>query len=357
MAIRRRGQEQLIEDLERTRPPLVVFESDTGGLGAWDGIPSVVRHYLVSKYLLDHYEPLAKVAGQTFYVARDRRSRLAAGQRALPSGEEKPAVPRCEWGFAPLFLKMDELTVGPQARILSNETAVRVQAIGWAAAAQSAGAAPAKEIVTVSGGQVRSRTGTGFDRPDVARAISPAAGTSGFELLAEWKSSERQPDVRFLAVGNAGQVGELSVTGQGARAAGEPLPPELGQLQPGSMQGNVDRFVVSKESILEVEFPPDVPASNLAGLEIETTASRPGAIAISSVPPGQAGDAKSALESRGVAVSVPRSDGVRVRVPAENCPSWRASGSRLFLRADASVQIKAVRGLQRSPDRPVSSTR
>jgi hypothetical protein len=353
MAIRRRGQEQLIQDLERTRPRLVVFESDGGGLGPWDGIPNVVRHYLVSKYLLDHYEPLAKVAGQTFYVSREQRSRLALRQPAVVSGGEAPTVPGCDWGFAPLHLKMDELTSGPQARIVSKENAVRVEASGWAAAASSAGAAPAKEIVTVSDGRVRSRSPTGGDRPDVARVIAPAARSSGFKLLAEWNQpGERRPNVRILAVGEAGQVGDLEVPGSRTTAAVEPLPAELGslRLQPGSMLGSVDQFFLSGESILQAEFPPEIPASSLAGLEIEVSASRSGGIAISSVPPEREGtQTRGVLASRGVVLSVPRTAGIRLRVPADNCPSWRDStSSRLFLRADEGIQVKEIRGLQRS---------
>src|SRR5262249_13226097 len=164
-------------------------------------------------------------------------------------------------------------------------------------------------------------SGTGVDRPDVARSITPAAGRSGFELLAEWKSSgQGRPEVRILAVGDAGRVGELQVPGNRPSSGVEPLPAELAQvrLEPGSMQGNVDRFVVAGQSILEVEFPPEVTASSLAGLQIEAAASRPGAIAISSVPPERAGDMRDALEIRGVAVSVPRTGGVRLRIMADN---------------------------------------
>ena len=58
MAIRQRTQSDLIGELERRRPKLVVYASSTFGLPSWDGIGNPVRHYDVSQYLLDHYRPL-----------------------------------------------------------------------------------------------------------------------------------------------------------------------------------------------------------------------------------------------------------------------------------------------------------
>ncbi|HET9155213.1 MAG TPA: hypothetical protein VFN91_01020, partial [Myxococcaceae bacterium] len=72
MAIRPATQQLVISDLERSRPRLVVYQSETGGLGPWDGIPSDVRHHEISRFILDHYRPFATVAGQTFFIDKTR---------------------------------------------------------------------------------------------------------------------------------------------------------------------------------------------------------------------------------------------------------------------------------------------
>jgi hypothetical protein len=66
MAIRRSVQLDLVKELERTRPKLVVFDTDSGGLPEWDGVTNEVRHYEVSRYILRRYRPFARVRGQVF---------------------------------------------------------------------------------------------------------------------------------------------------------------------------------------------------------------------------------------------------------------------------------------------------
>src|SRR6202011_4573857 len=67
MAVRRSTQLDLIEELDRTRPKLVVFDTESNGLPDWDGVPNEVRHYEISRYILHHYRPLARLHGQVFY--------------------------------------------------------------------------------------------------------------------------------------------------------------------------------------------------------------------------------------------------------------------------------------------------
>jgi hypothetical protein len=134
-------------------------------------------------------------------------------------------------------------------------------------------------------------------------------------------------------------------------AAVQHLPAELGdvRLVPGATMGNLESLELSNESILQVEFPREIRVSDLAGLEVELRATGSGAIAISAVPPERVSQERTAaLESRGVAVRVPRTEGVRVRIPADNCPSWRGSrGSTLFIRSDEGIEVRSVRALRR----------
>jgi hypothetical protein len=345
MAIRRRSQDQLIADLERTRPRLVVYQTEHGGLPEWDSVTNVVRHYDVSRYILDHYVPLTKVAGQTFYVARER-----PGSRLNPrEAATEAAGQRCDWGFAPLHLETQGLEVGPEGRVVSTTSAVRLAASGWAAL--SAGAGPVKEIVAVSEGVVRARSAPVDYRADVARQQGAGAGTSGFRMFAEWRRAGRdEPQVTLLAVSETGEAGVLVARG-GTGTEALALPAELGhvRLVPGATMGNVESLELSNETILQVEFPRDVQLSELAGLETDLRATRAGAIAISAVTAERVNQEQAAAqESRGVAARVPRSEGIRVRIPADNCPTWRASdGSTLFLRSDEGIDVRSVHALKR----------
>jgi hypothetical protein len=105
------AQDDLVSELRRDRPRLVVFTSDRFGLPAWDGIQNMVRHYDVSQYILDHYRPLVSVDGQIIY---------ADGAVDLPSPESlhlhlsQPPVTAdlpfragtCSWGYAPSFFSI-----------------------------------------------------------------------------------------------------------------------------------------------------------------------------------------------------------------------------------------------------------
>ncbi len=98
------AQRQLISDLTRSAGPrVVVFYGQDIGLPAWDGIEPTVRHYDVSNYLLDHYQPLANVDGQYVMIRDD----LAASAPPLPallgqatSQDFYLSNPECAWGFS-----------------------------------------------------------------------------------------------------------------------------------------------------------------------------------------------------------------------------------------------------------------
>jgi hypothetical protein len=109
MAIRREHQRELIKDLERHPPRLVILDDDTLGLPSWDGIPNVVRHYEVSQYLLDTFEPLMFLHG---YVLMARAEDVARFRSDIPPGlHVEPqyhgieyGIQVCNWGYVPNFL-------------------------------------------------------------------------------------------------------------------------------------------------------------------------------------------------------------------------------------------------------------
>ncbi|MDQ6920114.1 MAG: hypothetical protein M3170_00745 [Candidatus Dormibacteraeota bacterium] len=127
MAIPEAAQKDLIGELERTRPKLVVFYSDRYGLPQWDAIPNMVRHYDVSQYILDHYRPLLSIDGQVLYADQEARlsparaSRLALSTPPITEGLAFRGLP-CDWGAAPNFLR-----VSPPARPSAPGAAVRIR--------------------------------------------------------------------------------------------------------------------------------------------------------------------------------------------------------------------------------------
>lgn len=115
MAIRQAVQHDLIRELRKEQPRIVVFSSDWLGLPFWDGISNEVRHYDVSGYLLDHYRPLLHSHG---FLVFARNGAHLPPVSDLTSRLEEPAQTTdlyfrtfpCDWGYTPDFL-----TIHPQS--------------------------------------------------------------------------------------------------------------------------------------------------------------------------------------------------------------------------------------------------
>jgi hypothetical protein len=115
MAIRQATQHDLIGELRKEQPKIVVFSSDWLGLPFWDGITNEVRHYDVSRYLLDHYRPLLYSHGFLVFARNGAQTRPVSD---VTSRLEEPAVTTdlyfhtfpCDWGYTPDFL-----TIHPQS--------------------------------------------------------------------------------------------------------------------------------------------------------------------------------------------------------------------------------------------------
>lgn len=111
LAIRRPTQDDLLDELRRNPPGIVVFHAEAG-LPGWDGVANAVRHYEISEYLLDHYRPVMIAGGNLLLLRNDLE--LPPG---WPSGLDlnSPLIPQnlyfftlpCDWGYAPDFLEVD----------------------------------------------------------------------------------------------------------------------------------------------------------------------------------------------------------------------------------------------------------
>jgi hypothetical protein len=151
------AQRQLISDLKRSRPRLIVFYGQGIGLPSWDGIEAMVRHYDVSDYLLDNYLPLANVDGQFVMIRAD----LAASAPPLPAlaGTASTqnfylSLPQCDWGFAPDFLaRPASLATQPGLRLASQVVSDTTEFIGGWTSGRHKGQAPL-DVVAVRDGKV-----------------------------------------------------------------------------------------------------------------------------------------------------------------------------------------------------------
>lgn len=96
LALHQSAQEFLINDLEKSKPALVAYHSKDFGIGPWDGIPTQVRHYAISSYLLKHYLPLKTVEGVLFFV----RTELYPKNKPIDRNDYF-FIEDCNWRYVP----------------------------------------------------------------------------------------------------------------------------------------------------------------------------------------------------------------------------------------------------------------
>ncbi len=111
MAMTPYGQQQLVADLRRSAPDVVIFKSILFGHGSygmglsgWDGLGNNVRHYEVSDYILHHYRPFLEVDGVLLLLRDGLRPHVPqiAGQAVTSNLWFSGGA--CNWGATPNFL-------------------------------------------------------------------------------------------------------------------------------------------------------------------------------------------------------------------------------------------------------------
>ncbi len=141
MAVRQATQHDLIRELRDERPGIVVFSSDWLGLPFWDGIANEVRHYDVSRFLLDHYRPLLHSHGFLVLARNDAQTPPVSD---VTSKLDEPAQTTelyfrtfpCDWGYAPDFLTIHPqsesgaVTLQPERGVLQVPTGLAAH-FGW----------------------------------------------------------------------------------------------------------------------------------------------------------------------------------------------------------------------------------
>jgi hypothetical protein len=215
MAIRPGTQEDLVKGLRRTRPKLVVFSGNATGLQTWDGIWNQVRHYRVSRYLLDHYRPLSKWNGYVFMGLKGVRYppvSAFAGRAPGPiqTGGLYSRMQPCDWGYAPNFFAQEpsaESTAHPLPLKASRLAVIK----GWAV--DQGAKAPVEALLAAIDSTVVARTTPTGRRPDIAELLkSRAYIDSGYELRAPLPlgSGESLFQLRVYGLSRSGRASELS---------------------------------------------------------------------------------------------------------------------------------------------------
>jgi len=184
IALTSSAQHQVISDLQKSRPPVVVESSGSFGLPNYDGIPDSVRSYAVAAYLFGHYRPWVNYQGQLLLVRKDL---VAAGRRSSTASTAANVAfsgPTCNFGYVPNFFALppdlaSEPSLALHARYLGTSNRI---VSGWAM--DPATGRPTAEVVAVADARVVASGPTGYPRPDVAKALhTPSALDSGFGLF------------------------------------------------------------------------------------------------------------------------------------------------------------------------------
>jgi hypothetical protein len=193
MALPEPAQKDLITELERDPPKLVVFSDNTYGLLNWDGISNMVRHYEVSQYILDHYKPLLSTHTQIIYgLATAQLSPAAAMNLPLqdPVTTDDLAFKgfSCDWGYVPNFLSISptpsKKSVAEQPLAMHPVSYGVITFFGWAGDVTTG--LPARQVVVTAGGQVVGQAIPSLNRPDVAASSGrPGFTQSGYYVYAQ----------------------------------------------------------------------------------------------------------------------------------------------------------------------------
>lgn len=301
MALRTESQAEMIEDLRREKPAVVILPTRPG----WDEIPDTVRHYAISRAVLTDYVPVESRPDGLVLVPR--------GSGRLDEAAYLDAVV-CDWGYAGGFLKPGRTGVEPSAEpwplgVFPPQGVLTIT--GWAADRTSG--QPARRLFAELDGAVLAEVRPNIDRPDVATALgAERALTSGFQL-AMLIDPARAEDVVVRVEAADGSVRRLggSVGGGGVVDA---------------------RDLIVRTGIRHLEV---LPADRAWGdVELVVRGGAPGKkYRVSDTPPWSPAAAR-----RSIRFGSPRgsSGGGEVRIPLGACPQWWAldRGEKLFLWAE-----------------------
>jgi hypothetical protein len=344
MAIRKNTQSDLVKQLERRKPKLIVFVSNLFlGLPSWDAISNPVRHYDVSEYILDHYRPLLS-SHDYLLMARDDLDLEPPAE--LTTLAEEPTTSQlyfralpCDWGYAPNFL-----STGPGGREASEAVGLSSQpthgvitTTGWATDLEAT--RPALEVVAAIGSFVVGHTTPSSERPDIAGGLQNQRFLrSGFTLLLP--GSVQLAGIRFWALTRSGTARELIYGPASGIVPTTPIPRRIEfrgrafRVIPGGIHGWAEATVAEKRT-LEVELPQAASPRDYDWLEIRTrTAFTDDTIGVTD----KRGDPKRTISFK----TLDRGQrSIKVQVGA--CSQWQGLRGPLYLESVRGQEISGVR--------------
>ena len=353
LALTELAQKDLIAELQRDRPRLVVYNSDRYGLSAWDYIPNMVRHYDVSQYILDHYQPLLSIRGQVFYA--DASANLSASLTSSLPLEETPITTDlpfrgqpCSWGTAPNFLAASPPLRRSQlapVTLTASPAGGDVTPSGWAADLQTGG--PAREIVITADDRVVGRVVPNLDRPNVAAYLGkPGLARSGFLFdVPTSYGGTVQPRLRVFGVSASGVASELTYLPGLSAVVADTRPPvthlDLGQgqvlaVRSGAVAGYVGE-VTDRRYELRIAPPAGATWAAYRWLEIDTRSNR-------GADDWAVSDSEEVRPKREITFTTLDSGSRRLRVYVGSCAQWHGyQDVPLYIGHGRAAEVTAVR--------------
>jgi hypothetical protein len=194
LAVSQYAQRMLIDDLKAARPPVVIYDSTSIGVPAFDGITGNVRSYEVSEYVLRGWTPVLRTHGVLVMVRND-----LVNSRPLPALTTPPQTtdlyfsgPSCDWGATPNYLPVPDTDRATTLPVRSTLPRTVVHYTGWAVDPSTN--LPAREVVFADGDRVVGTARPTIERPDIAEVLHqgvremPGGGLGGVHGNPDWKS-------------------------------------------------------------------------------------------------------------------------------------------------------------------------
>jgi hypothetical protein len=333
------AQQEVVAELRKSRPPVVIFSNTTFGLLSYDGIPQALRSYSVSTYLYDHYRPLLDARGQLLLLRND----LFASAPPVPAGFSTTDLyfdtTSCTFGDIPNYFALPKnIATLPRVRVpvTQGTPSLTTTVTGWAV--DKATEAPATRILAVTGGHVVASAAPSLPRSDVVKALlDPSALESGFTISIPVSPQERPELFALNADGSVsplmpepgtetkilGDAGSTTVITQDGRAH---------PIVEGAAVGRIDEASRTLDTLITLHLPSGTTSTSYYWLELN--GSEP--LGTSSLtltdeigaPPGHFIQFK----------TLPRV-GSHVYVGAGSCLQWRGYGGehQLYLQSSGSV--------------------
>ena len=330
------AQKLLIRELERSRPRVVIFTAQDLGLGlAYDGIPGMVRNWLVSQYLLTHYTPLANAYGQLLFLRSDLVGTVpSVASLHLPGVSTSGlyfAGQSCLWGDTPNFFPAPQIAPGSRraARVSGGQLA-NYQLSGWAVDAHVL--TPAREVFAVSGGRVIGTARPSIYRLDIEDYFHSAAVVdSGWSMDVEIPHGQR---AQLYSINRDGTVSRLQPNPAPSWLASSPKITSV--IGPGGRRYQITRghwlpgwtnyATPISARVYHLVFPPGTRLAADQWLTLHSSSSLGGARYVLGDQP--------AVTGRQVSFNALRTAGRSLSVRVGSCLDWHGFGRRLELVVD-----------------------